>query len=721
MAELVLEGIHPEPLAQYLSALGILRLVAEQADADACGCWRGDSFVLRSRLDADGLVEFFVRDYRPSPIVGPWNGGSGFWAKDNTEGMQAILDSTDDRFSAYKEVVRAVQGLLEDHEFGPKLDKSRKSELIARLRSELPDEALGWIDAALVLTNDGERYPPLLGTGGNDGRLEFSNNFMRRVARSLLGDADPRLLQSHLFGESGVGLVSAPIGQFSPAQAGGANASTGFDGDARVNPWAYLLMLEGALVPAGAATRRLESNRGGSLAFPFAVRSAAVGYASAGSEKNRDELWLPLWTAPATFVEIRQLFAEGRAKVPCKRGSKFERREAVDGLDFARAISSLGVNRGIDAFVRYGFQERNGLAFFAVPLGRWVVRSSKGADLLVELDSWLARLRAYVGSGKAPASVASAARRLDAAIIDACQRDEWSTILEIMVCLGELESTLARAKDRPLDPIESLSASWFFLTREDPSVEYRLAASLASAGIRPRLRPVVPGKGRRWVWAPSGSKATTWMQTASLEENLLALLRRREIEQQQGQARVPHFDARELGITDAKGDKLGAPRCWASLSDVVAFIDGPEQSGIDLQRLEALIGALSLIDWKALEQGYVNDGARVPPASFALLALAHGLEDPGRPNQLLPATPGMLANAAAGRLDEASRRAIRRLRTVGLEFPIEQLGDERGRARRIAAALAFPLAGESLARLKRLSFPLEPDNATEPSAKDLHP
>jgi CRISPR-associated protein Csx17 len=40
-----LAGCAPTPLAHYLKALGILRLVAEQKDENACGYWQGEHFV----------------------------------------------------------------------------------------------------------------------------------------------------------------------------------------------------------------------------------------------------------------------------------------------------------------------------------------------------------------------------------------------------------------------------------------------------------------------------------------------------------------------------------------------------------------------------------------------------------------------------------------------------------------------------------------------------
>ena len=87
---LPLPGCSPVPLAHYLKALGILRLVAEQADPAAAGCWDRDIFVLHSTLEREALLDFFLHRYRPTPILAPWNGGSGFYKKDNTEAIQAI-------------------------------------------------------------------------------------------------------------------------------------------------------------------------------------------------------------------------------------------------------------------------------------------------------------------------------------------------------------------------------------------------------------------------------------------------------------------------------------------------------------------------------------------------------------------------------------------------------------------------------------------------------
>lgn len=82
-------GCSPTPLAHYLKALGILRLVAEQRDPQARGWWRDETFHLATGLDDGALRRFFLDEYRPTPIIAPWNGGTGFYPKDNKAGIDA--------------------------------------------------------------------------------------------------------------------------------------------------------------------------------------------------------------------------------------------------------------------------------------------------------------------------------------------------------------------------------------------------------------------------------------------------------------------------------------------------------------------------------------------------------------------------------------------------------------------------------------------------------
>src|SRR5690606_41339195 len=69
--EIVLSGCSPIPLANYLKALGVLRLVAEQADPGARGLWRNDAIVLLTRLHAEALERLFLEEHEPTPAPAP--------------------------------------------------------------------------------------------------------------------------------------------------------------------------------------------------------------------------------------------------------------------------------------------------------------------------------------------------------------------------------------------------------------------------------------------------------------------------------------------------------------------------------------------------------------------------------------------------------------------------------------------------------------------------
>lgn len=712
MPDLRLAGCSPEPLAHYLKALGVLRLVSEQADPDARGFWDGDTFVLRSSLDEPALLAFFTDRYAPTPLLSPWNGGSGFHDGDQKTGIDAITDSTTPRLAPYRDAITAARRVLADLGLSAKPDKDQKANLAARLRGELDDAALAWLDAALVLTDDGLRFPPLLGTGGNDGRLEFANNHMQRLAELLLGPPAPELLRGALLGEPTAGLARGKaVGQFLPAGVGGANAGPGYTRDSFLNPWDFVLLLEGALLFAAAVTRRLESAAPGSLAFPFTVRTSASGYASsAGSDEQdtRDELWLPLWRAPAGLAELRALFSEGRAKVRLRDTDGMHSRTATTGVDFARAIAGLGVARGLHSFVRFGFHVRNGLSYLATPLGRWQVPDAPGehVELLTPIDRWLDRFRRAATGKHAPASHARALRRLESALLGLCRHDDAPEVQAALIALGDAEGALARARGEADDlrPVPLLPPLWL-ARADDGTPEYRLAAALASADLRPRLVPV-----RRGVWLPRGQDdgQTLWTD-ADLVRNLHVLLLRADVER--SQPRSPSPVPRDT-----------QPRRFAALPDLAAFIHG----ALDLPRLEALARGLSLVDWRNVPPAIAPaPGDARPPAAFAALALALAWcpED-----QTPRRSPAMLPRAVAGDLTRATLLALRRLQGYGLRTRplITALdADLRQRPRsttrdplaaRLTAALAFPLARTTYPRLLALLLPRHTHEATTDAA-----
>lgn len=723
MNALPLPGCAPLPLAHYLKALGILRLVAEQADPDAAGCWQRDVFVLHSQLDHDGLLDFFLHRYQPTPILAPWNGGSGFFPKDNQSALKAIETSNASRLGRFRQAIAAARSALGRAGLSAKPDSVQKEQLLLWCRNTFPEDALGWLDAACLLTDEGAKYPPLLGTGGNDGRLEFTNNFMQRLTEVLdPGTGQPAaaaraLLEAALFGATGaVPLSRAPVGQFLPGQAGGANATTGFDAESLINPWDFILMLEGAVLFAAAAVRRLESAEPGTLAYPFCVRQAAAGYASAaaGDEQGaRAEMWMPLWERPTRLPELAAILAEGRAQVGA--------RAARHGVDFARAVVSLGVDRGLSAFQRYGFQVRNGLAYFATPLGRFTVRRNVRVDLLSEIDPWLDRFRAIAGprAQQVPITVARALREIEERILDLCQEGSPTRLQAVLIALGQAEKALARSfawttgrNDTPprprIGPLQGLSARWL-READDGSVEFRLATSLASITgqfkdtegrpvwlpLRCHLEPVRPqgGAGRhRFAWDDPPSNDMLW-QEGDFVAFLNAVFARRFLR------------ATQAGLSELPDRGLPTP-----LDDVVAFLEGQT----DDARLAELLWGLCLLDWTSVDwrkdvawsEARSASHPAVPPSLFSLLRLAfpRPVERRGAAGDLpiIPIVPAIHRLAAAGDGLEASRLAARRLRGSDLPPAIQGVDIQRKAARRTAAALLLPLSPRDFTRLAEL-------------------
>ena len=98
----LLKGCRRAPLAHYLKALGILRLLVEQrADCDSRGWWDGETFCLLSDLSREQLEAFFLERYKPTPLLSPWNKGCGFF-KANDPGLGPLEQSHAARFVLFQ-------------------------------------------------------------------------------------------------------------------------------------------------------------------------------------------------------------------------------------------------------------------------------------------------------------------------------------------------------------------------------------------------------------------------------------------------------------------------------------------------------------------------------------------------------------------------------------------------------------------------------------------
>lgn len=690
MNEITLAGCTATPLAGYLKAIGVLRLLSTNHPKTR-GFWRGDQFALRTPLDRAAIEDFLLREYRPTPILAPWNGGSGFYEKDNKAALEAIRLATSPRFEGYKECLDIVDAALAgmDRSASPKGED--KALLLSRIRSNLPDIALTWLDASVLLAHGTAQYPPLLGTGGNDGRLDFTNNFMQRVIDVIgTGDHSPpapsdRWLRTSLFANPAPDLSKSAIGQFSPGQAGGPNGTIGFDADAAMNPWDFVLMIEGSVAFAAATVRRNAHDPYGTLSYPFTVRSVGAGSGAIGESDAvtaRGELWMPLWTQAATWVEVQALLAEGRVALGTK--------PARDAVDFARAVQSLGGYRGIRSFQRYGLLMRSGKAFLATPLGRMPVNDAPVSPWLNELDrnGWLDRFRRFAHESNTATRFKVLGRRLEDVLFDLAGKSPSKPQAQLLlILLGEIHLTLAASSKarEAVQPLPRMSEHWINAA-DDQTPAFRVAKALA--GLRGTKDEPLPLRAQIF---PIQRHIRKWVTPDSSEKHRMCDgFRGRLVDA------LPALLTRRLWLAEMlQVDKPLDSPAGTTLDDVAAFL---RDSSMD-ERIADLLPALALCDIPRDTDHAADDG--VVPAAFALLKLnlvpdrllySLGILPDGTQ---LPVSPNMLAQLAAGNQNNrAVAAAWCRLQGSGLGpmFSTRNLPTLAGiDPKRAAAALLIPL------------------------------
>lgn len=708
-----LRGCAPEPLIHYLKALGVLHLVAEQEfDAQVRAAWRGGTFILETDKSEDELVDFFLNEYRPTPIVAPWNGSSGFYPKDKKqrEALESLCAANPKRFEEYGRTLEAARLIVGGRTEQPKDDE--KAAMLQLARRHFPDRAVEWLDAAFVLGQDKPDYPPILGSGGNDGRLDFTVNFCARLLsvlpETLRGEKRPQeriklsiaQLRAALYSDEVAPLERAAVGQFYPAGAGGANAEQGATGESYVNPWDFILALEGSLMLASAAVRQLTAGARSRASFPFTVQNSNVGYGTAtDGEKVRAEIWLPLWSRFAAYAEVAHIFKEGRVQFG-------NRRPVRTGFDFARAVAELGVDRGIEAFQRYAFIERNGQANLATPLGVFYVEERPLAALVQEVDklphSWLDSFRrATSDEKKMPPRFVRARKRIEEAIFKLCARGDVEDLRETFIALGAAEAELANGErfrgEKNVRPLTGLSLDWLWkrddgraeFRCDDGTHEFRIAAALASirgagdvGALRSNLEPFDRKTGQ---WGKNGN-SVVW-SAAALEENLAAVLHRRSVE-----ARM-----NSLSHPPLKSDYV------ASLEAVDAFL----ARGTDDHRIEEFLRALVLLDWSFAS---AKEAPKVPPSlprAYALLKLLFLPEGklqlkPGGEVITVKHEPTVVPLLRAGRVADALEVAGRRLTASGLMPLAKDFFFPGEDGARLAAALLIPVDTPSVRELAKL-------------------
>jgi CRISPR-associated protein Csx17 len=665
----VLPGLRPEPLASYLAGLGLIRVLAEQADPDTAAAWADEGLVITTTV-AD-LAAWLTERYEPTPVLSPWNNGSGFGPKDKEpkRTLDAIRAHPSPRLQALREampVAERVAGKARSEGWitdGPQGDKGRA---VQEFRNWCPDKLLPWIDATVVLAGDGEFYPPLLGTGGNDGRLDFSTNFHQRLLDAL--DVTDRgrarsLAWAHdlLTGTEDQPLADASVGQFDPAAAGGPGSSPFGAAASRVNPWGYVLLVEGALLFAASTARRNEHG-GGRAAIPFTVYASPDGSGSgAEGEESRGEIWVPVWRTPFTFAEIRQLFSEARVS--------WRGRPARRAVQFYAATRTLGVARGVDTFVRYGLHRRNGLAFAAVPVDRVSVRANPDVRLVASVEDWPSWL-----PSDAPGAIRTALRSFEAAQLGYARTGRPLELGRMLAELTALEQAVGRSSRMKLNVRVRRPASaqpFLDVLFKDQAIkesgELRVAVGIASCATLPGPDQRAPARTMRQILLavdPPGESARIaghWRDSplvAGLEVRPLHYVladvlawRCRTLADEPGQEQFRGVITFRRGVLVPAGDL----HAWAL-------------GRLDEAALAFWLRACLALDWRGVRRDCLACNQR-PVMLASTLALLHpfaaGLESADGEAVKLGLRPDWASRLAAGQVRAVHEEAVTRLRQAG--------------------------------------------------------
>lgn len=521
MRTLSLGGCTAATLSGYLQAIGLLRVLGTQADRGARLHWDRDTAVVTTRMTAAELAGWLSDGYAPTPVVSPWNAGSGFAGNGNSpaaeQALQAFRESRSQRFAALRAAIHAgdqvvTEGRAWGWEGGTFWAEDRKPDVVRLCRAVFPDDALLWLDTAVTLTAGDLQFSPLTGTGGNFGRQDLSATFLQRLALVIGPGADSarsmEWAEAALSGREDIPYVREAVGQYDPGRAGGILSSAGekADDSGFANPWSFILSIEGVLLFASAVTRRFGAGAD-NAAMPFLTRASPVGYGTAATgEKVKGEQWVPLWKRPASLSEVEHLISEGRAQ--------WRGRQARTGLEFSMAAAALGVDRGVSAFRRFVIVQRLGQNPLAVPAGRVEVRRHPEERLLRDPYDWIRRVRA----ASPPASIASAARRAEAEMFAVAAGGGRESLRRFVIEFGRLHLGVARSgavrekippfrARRPgdwlsvLPPEHELWVAAGFATLQDmlPAGEDRSVRALLGR-VRERQ---VPGKGQQKEWLPS--------------------------------------------------------------------------------------------------------------------------------------------------------------------------------------------------------------------------
>lgn len=697
-------GARGGSMLRSLAAIGLIRVLAEQADKDLRCRFVGEDLEIDSVVE--DLAAWLVDEYRPRPILSPWNEGSGFGAKDKTP--KATLDKLFNLQTERLEPLRSAYRIVAPIAQTARTENWPKGRLVRTIRNSCPDDMLPWLNAAVIVLGDGDlAFPPLLGSGGNDGRLEFSTNFHQRLLEALPGNEKARhnsLTSAYdLINGTSTGKLSVGAsGQFDPSATGTPNSSTFGSADGLVNPWGFILMVEGAVCFAAAPARRLSTQAGAvkRAAMTFTTYGSALGTASGSdTEDSRGEVWIPSWNHWLSYQSVGRIFSEGRAV--------WRSRNAVRSSDMYLSIGSLGVDSAVTAFDRFGLIKRNGLAFAAVRTDTVLVHQDEVLLLVADFEDWINRMES---SATLPATVRRHVRAFGTANVELARsstglaRGRWLQVMLSSLTRAEIAVGHGTRTKDDIAPRTPPSSRSFLALLDGPlrglldEPEFRVALGFASI-----TSGAAPGGGsrsfREYVLPLRSDRGRPQWSVGPVIEGFPA----RPLADICADILVRHLlDATPSADTDSQPMTVGFRSPGSAVPVAAGDLHAYARGVLDAEKIQEWVEALIAFDWRHLERAEsVLDHPGLPlipdPHLSMLLPFCTGVEYCRNPvagtavyqGPRIGLTTEIAVRLARGHASNAVTIAKSRLRQLGYGSTSNTLLPHRTaqESRRLAAAI----------------------------------
>ena len=713
---LALPGLSPDSLGNHLASLGLLRVLNRKWSGTRIA-WRDEVLqVVGGPPALDSLLDELVR----------------------IAVSQAETDTNRRGWTQYDKAWSDAQ---------KKGTKAKSGSPLALWQAEAQETHLE-LFAAHAVPYTRVSFNPLLGSGGNAGRRDFSAGWKRAVdalaARPKTGkgpgakkvaesggdvtptsDAWRSELEAFLLGHPLTWLLEKlGAGSWFSEATKLYNNGQSAAREGQVSPWAMVLACEGLALLAGGASRRLGARTGAVGAFPFVTQPIAP---STAGEAGRilGEIWMPIWARPMTHAETATMFSRGRAEL---RG-----RGALTPAAFVTAIRKRGVDAGVSEFRRFTLGRTTSTntfeprleARFSLDVGSNTADTagSRVLECVTALiqqpgfprDRKVGQRWRFEGlRGPIEASI------LDVAAYPASSDAAIALLDAITAALDRIDRNRSfregkvRWNPLPLGWLVSLFAE------ERPTAEARLALSLVSAF--PIALPFAAFRfGVEWAREKNGKYGYDWgTKPAYFEHSKIAPAR--WVWRPGELARVIGAVLSRRLLEEARRDGTGTPRpsgrshLPATTSQMSQWLSGD----VDESLISAWLSRLALFDWRQVPQelhALVHGEVRPPrvDGTLALLGPMQPLVD-WRPlivrslsqNDLLAEETGvrtageahsLVTLIRAGNVDAAlrlagSRYAMARVRLASFDVSLTTYDPDR-----LVAALLFTMSDRDRAAL----------------------